>query len=125
MQTFESFNDLEKSDKFGDKMIHNYVIRLLDCLFGKHDNIIIDSDCETEKNQQLIHDQDQILIIYFRIPEKMFSKQNCVCQILKHIVDHLNTRYQFKQPLRLISIKETILEGSNFFAKNYMTLNLV
>jgi hypothetical protein len=100
METFESFHDLSKSKQFEDQVIYDYLIKLLDSLFGKHDEIIIDAECESEKNQQLIKNQSKILIIYFHIPKRVFSTQKCVRQILKHIIDNLNTRYQFKQPIQ-------------------------
>lgn len=100
MLAFESFHDLPKSKELEDKVIHDYLINLLDVLFGKHDNIIIDGDCETEKNQQLIKTQSKIISTYFDIPKRVFSTQKCVRQIMKHITDHLNTRYQFKQPIQ-------------------------
>ena len=100
METFESFHDLQKSKQFEDQVIYDYLIKLLDNLFGKHDEIIIDGECESEKNQQLIRNQAKILIIYFLIPKRVFSTQKCVRQILKHIIDNLNTRYQFKRPIQ-------------------------
>jgi hypothetical protein len=73
MSTFESFHDLEKSNKFEDKIIYDFFIKLLDALFGKHDNIIINLECENDKNQQLIKDQLKFISAYFEIPKRVFS----------------------------------------------------
>ena len=96
----DSFLDLQKSTQFEDQTISDYFIRLLNALFGKHDHIIIDSDCENEKNQELIKNQAKILAIYFQVPKRVVSTQKCVRQTLKHIVDFFNSHYQFKQPIQ-------------------------
>ena len=121
----DNFHDLEKSSVLEDQMIHYFFVKLLDMLFGKHDDIMINLECETEKNQQLITDQGKILGIYFGVSKRVISTQKCVRQTLKHMVDHLNNKYQFKQPIQFITRRETIREGSKVFAKNYTTFDLV
>ena len=60
--TFTSFHDLLKSPLFEDQTNHDIFIRLLDAFFGKHDDIMINTECENEKNQQLIKDQWNIIL---------------------------------------------------------------
>ena len=110
-----SFHDLQKSEQFEDQTTHDYFVKLLDALFGKHDDIIIDSECETEKNQQLIKNQ---------VPKRVFSTQKCVRQTLKHIVQFLNNKYQFKQPIQFNPIRKTVRVGENTFAASYSVFSL-
>ena len=117
----DSFHDLEKSKEFEDKVISDYFIKLLDALFGKHSDIIIDSDCESELNQELIKDQAKILIIYFQIPKRVFSTQKCVRQTLKHIVDYLNNKYKFKEPIQF-DLKKTYSRIENKVVGNCHTI---
>ena len=124
-QSMDSFHDLQKSTQFEDKTIYDFFIRLLDALFGKHDQIVINSDCESEKNQQLIKDQWKMIEFYFKVPKRVKSTQKCVRQTLKHIVDFINNKYQFKQPLQFNLKRETIRNGDETFAKTYTIFNLV
>ena len=95
-----SFHDLQTSDKFEDKIIYDFFIRLLDQLFGKHDHISIDSECETEINQQLIKNQSKVISFYFKVPKRVFFTQKLVRQTLKHMIDFLNSEYKFQQSVQ-------------------------
>lgn len=121
----DSFYDLQKSTTFQDQTICDFFLRLLDSLFGKHDDIIIDLECETDINQQLIKNQWKPISLYFKVPKRVSNTKKCVRQTVKHIVDFLNNKYQFKRPIQFNTKRDTIREGLNVFAKNYTTFNLV
>ena len=86
----DSFHDLNQSLIFEDSIRHDIFIRLLDALFGKHDQIIINLECENDVNQQLIKDQFKTLHTFFLIPKRVAYTQKSVRQTLKHIIDFLN-----------------------------------
>ena len=119
------FHDLQKSTQFEDKTIHDFLIRLLDALFGKHDHIIINSDSESEKNQQLIKDQWKSISIYFKVPKTVLKTQKCVRQTLKHIVESLNSQYQFKQPIRFINKKKNVWQNNTCVSICYAEFYLI
>ena len=121
----DSFYDLQKSDQFEDQLIYEFLIKLLDWLFGKHDQIIIDIECESEKNQQLIRDQFSLIEWYFKVPKRVKSTQKNVRQTLKHIIDYLNNRYEFKNPIKMYSEKKSYREGSRVSSIGYTVLKLV
>jgi hypothetical protein len=125
MSTFESFSDLQKSTQFEDQLIHDFFVKLVDSLFDKHDNIIINSECETEKNQQLIKDQCKFISLNFHVPKRVFSTQKCVRQTLKHMVEFLNNHYQFKKPMQFQPIRKTVRVGENTFATSYSVFSLI
>ena len=62
---------------------------------------------------------------YFKVPKRVQSTQKCVRQTLKHIVDFLNNKYQFKQSIKFDPKRETIRIGEETFAKTYTIFNLV
>lgn len=121
----DSFSDLQKSNALEDQMIYDYLIKLLDALFSKHDEIIIDLDCESEKNQDLIKDQAKFIVVYFEVPKRVFSTQKCVRQTLKHIVDYLNNKYQFKRAIQFKPIRKTVRAGEKTFAASYSLFSLI
>ena len=108
----DCFNDLEKSAKLDDKVIYCFLINFLDLLCGKHDQIIIDNNCETETNKQLLEEQWKIIEIYFKVPKRVKSTQRCVRQTLKHIVDYLNSKYQFKNPIKFTPVKKNVWQNN-------------
>ncbi len=120
----DSFHDLEKSSIFEDKMIYYYFVKLLDELFDKHDGIIIDNNCETEKNQELIKNQAKIVGGYFMVPKRVLETQKCVRQTLKYIVEYLNSKYQFKHPLKMFYEKKSYREGKKVTSIGYTVFQL-
>ncbi len=123
-QNMNTFNDLAKSQFFEDCVRYSVFIKLLDTLFDKHNEIIINSSTESETNQEFIKDQIAIIHGCFNVPKRVFQTQKCVRQTLKHIVEFLNQEYQFKNPIQFITRRDTVREGSNVFARNYSTLDL-
>lgn len=119
-----SFFDLEKSSDFCDNMIFLFVTKLVNELFGKSDNIIIDQESETEKNHQYINSQWKAMELYFKIPKRILSKQKIVRQTMKYIVENLNEKYQFNQPLKWQPVTKTFREGSKTFGKSYTIFSL-
>jgi hypothetical protein len=121
----ESFYDLAKSTQFEDKTIHDFFIRLLDALFDQHDHLIIDSNCESEKNKQLIKDQWKLISLYFQVPKRVCSTKKCVRQTLKHIIDNLNERYQFKQPIQFNLKKDSVRVGDTVLGSSHTDFSLI
>ena len=121
----DSFHHLSQSLVFEDSIRHDILIRLLDQLFGQHNQIIINSECENEKNQQFIKDQFKTLQTYFFIPKRVVYTQKSVRQTVKHMIDFLNNQYQFKKPIQFNPKRETIREGERTCAVNYTILDLV
>jgi hypothetical protein len=120
-----SFHDLEKSNNFDDYLIYIFLTKLIDTLFGKSDNIIIDSNSENEKNQQLINDQWKLIEFYFKVPKRVKSTQKYVRQTLKYIVEYLNNKYQFKQPIQWKQTTTSVRDGKKTFSKSYTTLSFI
>src|ERR1700722_1026384 len=123
MEKYDSLKQLTTSTIYEDLIRHDLFIRLLDILFKKHDNIVIDGSLETPDNQALIKRQSKVLSVYYKIPGRVFSTQRCVRQTLKHMVDFLNQTYQFQHPILFVNKRETIREGSYVYAKSYTILN--
>jgi hypothetical protein len=96
----DNFHDLQKSERPEERMSHDFLILLLDQLFGKHDQIKIDMNDENEKNHQIIKTQWRMINQYYNIPSSVKYNQKCVRQTIMQIVNHLNAKYQFAQPLK-------------------------
>lgn len=118
-----SFHDLAKSDNFDDSLIYGFLTKLIYELFGKSDNIVIDSNSENEKNQQLLNDQWKLIEFYFKVPKRVQSTQKYVRQTMKYIVEHLNNKYQFKRPIQWQHTIKTVRDGKQTFSKSYTTLS--
>ena len=123
-EQLNSFADLSKSKNFDERSAHDFLIKLLDTLFDKHDSIIIDKECETKKNEELIKSQLPILEYYFGIPRKVRSNKRCVRQTLKRIVDSLNEKYQFKNPIKFVPHKKSLWRNDTCVSYCYAELIL-
>ena len=120
----DCFQMLHGSPIFEDCIRYDILIRLLDTLFGKHDQIIIDSECENEKNQRLIKDQFAIFHNCYSVPKRVANTQKCVRQTLKHIIDFLNHQYQFKKPIQWVFKKTYQRIGKDVIASSHTQLSL-
>lgn len=100
MDTIHNFHDLQKSDKLEERMCHDFLILLMDQLFGQHDLIIIDESTETEDNHQLIKNSWKLIKQYYGLSNQVRYVQRLVRQTFLHITESLNKKYQFKQPMK-------------------------
>lgn len=119
------FTDLQKSNEFHDRMTHYFLTNLLDLLFGSHDTIHVDATCENESNHKLVHNQWEIIDAYFHVPTRIKHTQKCVRQTLKHIIDTLNSKYQFKQPIIFNPIKKNVWQNNTCVSLCYSKVEFV
>jgi hypothetical protein len=124
MATLESVHDLQKSSQIEDKIAYEFLIMLLDSLFGQHDQIIIDAKCETEENHQLIRDHWKTISIYFKVPKRVKSIKKCVRQTIKNITDYLNNTYQFVHPVQFHLQKNFVRVGPKVIASCHTNFSL-
>lgn len=96
----DNFHDLLKSDKPDERMHHDFLILLMDQLFGQHDLVIINESTETEENHQLIKNSWKLIRQYYGLPDRVKYIKRVVRQTFVHIVDYLNQKYQFTHPLK-------------------------
>ena len=122
---FFSFHDLKNSSDFEDLICHDLFIRLLDAIFGKHDDITVKGECESEKNIELIKDQWRHIECSYKLKNRVKSTKKCVRQTIKNIIDYLNITYQFKQPIQFIPKKQSFRSGSLSTSYSYTCLTLV
>jgi hypothetical protein len=97
----ENFHILHESMQFEDRMSYEFMIALLDDMFGQHDRVIINTETECEKNRQFIKNNWKLIRQYYHVPDRLKYTQRCVRQTLIHIIDYLNGKYQFKQPIKI------------------------
>ena len=95
-----SFEDLKKSDQFDERMSYEFLIILLDQLFGQHDHIRIDMDTESDQNHGIIFLQWKLIKQYYKLPSSVKTTQKLVRQTLMQIANRLNEKYHFQQPIR-------------------------
>lgn len=95
-----NFHDLHTSDKLEERMCHDFLILLMDQLFGQHDLIIINESTETDRNHQLIKNSWKLIKQYYDLPDRVKYIKRIVRQTFVHIVDYLNQKYQFVHPLK-------------------------
>lgn len=119
----DSFFDLENSTDFSEKMIFLFVTKLVNELFDKSDNIIIEQECETEKNHQYINSQWKTLELYFKIPKRILGTQKFVRQTMKYILEYLNEKYQFKRLIRWEPVTKTVRLGQTTCSKSYTAIS--
>ncbi len=92
-----NFLDL-KNGQYKEKQIYNFVILLLDEIFGQHENMIIDCLIENERNQELITNGVEFMEFLFKDP-CLSPKKKSVKQTLKYIIEYLNDYYKFLSPI--------------------------
>jgi len=96
-----SFEDLKNSAQPDERMSYEFLIILLDKLFGQHDHVRVDAEAETEHNHGIIFLQWKQLQHYYNLPSTVKKTQKLVRQTLKHIIEHLNKKHHFTQPIKL------------------------
>lgn len=96
----DNFHDLQKSIHPKDRMSHDFLILLLEQLFGKSDNIRVDMDIETEENHAIVKSHWKTIREYYGVPDSVKYVQKCVRQTLMQIVNRLNQKYQFTHQLK-------------------------
>lgn len=96
----DNFHNLQQSVRPDERIAHDFFILLLDQLFGQHDNIKIDHADETEEKHQIIKNNWKMINQYYGIPLSVKYTQKCVRQTLMQIVNHLNAKYQFINPMK-------------------------
>ena len=99
----DTFNDLQKSDRGEDRLKHDFLINLLDQLFGKdqHSKVIrIDSSIETDERHRDIKNCWKMIQQYYRVNNSVKYTKKLVRQTLMHIVHYLNDKYDFKRPIK-------------------------
>lgn len=99
--SYQSFNDLFKSEHPEDRMSHEFFIFLLDKLFGKHVDIRINAETESQQNHEIIKKQWKQIREYYGVPDSVKYTQKCVRQTIIQIVNRLNQKYGFIKPLKL------------------------
>jgi hypothetical protein len=95
-----NIHDLKNSTNLEERMSYEFFIALLDHLFAQHDQIRIDLNTETEKNQEIINQQWRMIKKYYQIPSSVKKTQKLVRQTLLQIVNQFNQKYQFKNPIK-------------------------
>ena len=107
-----SFSDLSNSKSPVDQSLFVFVDCLLKNIFGiSSDEIIIDKECETKKNHELILNSWEFVEWNLNVPKRVMNTQKLVRQTFKYIIDFLNAKYQFEQPVEFIPQKISVREG--------------
>ena len=98
--SYTSFSDLKTSPNLDEIMSYEFLIALLDKLFGQHDHIRIDMETETEHNHGIIFLQWKMIKQYYKLPSSVKATQKLVRQTLMQIANRLNNKYHFQNPIR-------------------------
>jgi len=95
--------DLQTNPQFKIKSTYDFLINLLDELFGKDsykDTIKIENNTESEKNHTYILNNWDMIHTLYKTPNCISKRKKLVRQTLKQIVSFLNQTYQFSQPIK-------------------------
>ncbi len=103
--SFLNFSDLinQKPKLLQDEVVCFFLTSLMEQIFGKyHGDIIINNECESAINHQLIVDNWEFIELHFNVPKRVQSTQKIVRQTFKYIVDSLNNQYGFQNPIQFL-----------------------
>lgn len=127
--SYNSFHDLQKSEQFKVKSSHDFMITLINHLFGNisDNNVIkIDLSLETEQNHEYLKNQWESIHIFYKTPNNIKNTQKLVRQTFKHIVGYLNKTYNFKQPIKFEHKRsDTYQKGVGGVTKHWIEFSLV
>jgi hypothetical protein len=98
--SLESFHDLQNSTQLDEKLSYEFLITLLDKIFGQHDTVQINADIENEHNHSIILLQWKMIKQYYNLPSSVKNTQKLVRQTLMQISNRLNKKYNFQKPLK-------------------------
>lgn len=101
-----SVHDLEKSLIIEDHMSYKLLISLLDQIFGKHDDVHIDMSNETKENHDIIKLHWRTIRQYYKVPSCVKNREKLVRQTFMQIVNRLNEKHKFANPIRFDRHKE-------------------
>lgn len=89
------------SSEIDEKLAHDFVLYLVDNMFGQHSHVEIDMTSESEKNHELIKKSWKMIRQLYNVRQNTLRSQKLVRQTMIQIVENLNEQYQFKQPITL------------------------
>jgi len=123
----DNFHDLQQSTQIDERMSHDFLIVLLDQLFGQHDHIRIDMDTESEQNHDIIKLQWKMIKQYYQLPSSVKNTQKLVRQTLMQIVIRVNQKYQFIHPLKFEHHRRAFRDKvtGKSTAENWIELTLI
>ena len=123
-----NFFDLQNFQQFQIKSSYEFLIYLLDELFGKDsykDTIKIDLSSETDKNHKLLLDQWDSIHTLYKTPTSIKKTQKLVRQTIKQIVDYLNETHKFTKPIKFDHKRiDFYQKGRGKIAKHWIDLSL-
>lgn len=124
--SFNSFHDLSTSPQMDDRLAHDFLIALLDQIFGHHEGILrIDLETETDTNHGIIYLRWKLIRQYYQVPSTAKKTQKLVRQTLKHIVENLNNKYHFTQPLQFVQKRLAYRENGKVLTPTYIEFSIV
>jgi hypothetical protein len=123
--SYISFNDLKTSNQLDEQLLYEFFISLLDKLFGQHDQMCINMETETEHNHGIIFLQWKAIKQYFSLPSSVKNTKKLVRQTLLQIVNRLNKKYQFQNPIRMEHKRiDTYEKGIGNITKHWINFSL-
>ena len=123
-----SFFDLQKSSQYQIKSSYEFLISLLDELFGKDSHtktIKIDLSVETPKNHEFLLNQWDAIHTLYKTPNHIKKTQKLVRQCLKQIVTFLNETYNFTQPIKFVNKRDAYWKEGKVITPTYVEFSLI
>jgi hypothetical protein len=122
--SYTSFCDFEHSLNSNEKLLYEFLVALLDQLFGQHDHMRINMETETDHNHGVIFLQWKLIQKYYNVPSTAKKSIKLVRQTLKHITAYLNDKYHFEQPIQFIQKRSAYRLKNKVITPTYIEFSL-
>jgi hypothetical protein len=112
IKTYSCFDDLRNSDIYEDKLIATALFDILEKLTKKSENgqiYILSKENETLDNQKYILQNWSTFKKFFDLPNRLKRNQKFVSQVIKHMINQTNIKYQFSNPIIIKTRQQSYL----------------
>ena len=119
----KNVHDLSKSKKIIDKLYYMAFSSMVESVFCRQEDLLcVNLNLETDTNHDLFLSNWEMLEKLFETPPRLKKNKKLVRQALIHMINYLNKRYQFKNPIIVECYSNTI--SSKNKKVNYSNIKL-
>ena len=102
--------DLKNSDNYEDKLVFLSLLDILEKCTEKRENVyVVSKKNETLENHKYILDNWSGFKGIFNLPIRLKRNQKLVSQVIKYIINQINSRYEFENPIEMIIKQQSYL----------------
>lgn len=112
IQLYTCLSALKNSNIYEDQLIYMCLLDMLAKLTKKSEDglmYIVSKENETLDNQKYVLENWSTFVKLFGLPNRLKRNQKLVSQVIKYIINEINSRYQFDNPIQMTTKQKSYL----------------